>query len=248
MQALAFRTFSKLIVMVTAFVYGFAPKVEALSSSTARRSVPFAGHGQEMENVAGVLSEDIADIENMLSLQDVSSSPGVVPPAVLQLDRTEACPEGYVFVPGDVPGGDFFGRGFIHEIDSITSCSVDCDSKEACLSFEYSPTSRNCYLNKVAQPTAATIGDTVFCQRHSSLIDIQNTTGDATLVAATSQGSLGESVKTVIAELWPQMIAVAVLVIIALLLCWYCSTRAERKVPDDPDQELNEVWVRLPKA
>merc|ERR1719482_1735374 len=65
-------------------------------------------------------------------------------------------------------------------MDSILGCASDCNARTGCLSFEYSPSSRNCYLNKMRFPTAVLLGDTLFCSRAISFVQPQLTSANST--------------------------------------------------------------------
>lgn len=82
-----------------------------------------------------------------------------------QSSRRQACPTGYVEKAGNIRGGDQFGRVFGNPKDTVEDCADDCNSRDGeCLSFEWSPTEKSCYLNKVRDPTEAAHLDFVFCQ------------------------------------------------------------------------------------
>jgi hypothetical protein len=179
-----------------------------------------------MDEVQNLLTEDVQELAEAFHVAEVSSSgidpygtiepPLAVPayaPAVnsmpssglqfesLQAISLQACPNGYALTPGDVPGGDGFGRGFTNLLESIDVCADDCNGRPACLSFEYSPMSKNCYLNTIVTPTSEALGDTLFCAKtdalQGELANLQamggsmtmNTTGNMTRSNVTSNGS-----------------------------------------------------------
>ena len=58
------------------------------------------------------------------------------------------CPLGYNYHNGGVSGwGSISGQAYFEEL-SLTFCKWLCESKTDCCSFEWSPTSRMCNLNK----------------------------------------------------------------------------------------------------
>mmetsp|Transcript_40308 Transcript_40308/g.92698 ORF Transcript_40308/g.92698 Transcript_40308/m.92698 type:complete len:503 (-) Transcript_40308:47-1555(-) len=77
------------------------------------------------------------------------------------------CPHGYHLVPGDIGGGDAYGRDLQNHVNSMEECKEDCDSREDCLSFEFSPSAMQCYLNKKHLPTEDSVPwkDFMFCSR-----------------------------------------------------------------------------------
>lgn len=247
-----------------------------LSSRQALRSTSRSdGHGQTdaevMEKVTGFLAEDMADLNQMISSQEDIIAPSTMRPAVrhdtfpavgLELRRVEACPLGYSAAAGDVPGGDFFGRSFDHKADTIDNCAVDCSGRAACLSFEYSPTSKHCYLNKASVPSAAAIGDTLLCIKASvakaaatgSNTTVGNTTAATTVAANTSHRGLitfhGRLGRFAGFTIW-SFIGM-VLLLMMFCFCWlFCcgllaffSGGQPDNVEPDEDRELHEVWVR----
>ena len=73
----------------------------------------------------------------------------------------ESCPEGYVFVSGDVPGwgSDLGGRIRL----SRQECAIRCNKHRDCHSFEHSNTKNLCNLNRIAETTQGPFEDFVFC-------------------------------------------------------------------------------------
>jgi len=236
------------------------------------------GDPAAMQKVADILSEDVLELEQLLHTQEMSPTASRTSPldlrftahresspiAGLQIGRTEACPMGYLFAPGDVPGGDFFGRGFDNVMDSISSCAADCNGRDLCLSFEYSPTSKNCYLNKEGKPSASLLGDTVFCTKKvapsfAAKPASNATAGNATVASAPetkAEGWMtfhGRFNKIVGMVLW-SLIGL-VLFFLLCSVCWCCccglmmffSGGDVETLDNDSDKELHEVWVRSGK-
>eukprot|EP00418_Pyrodinium_bahamense_P046639 CAMPEP_0179200768 /NCGR_PEP_ID=MMETSP0796-20121207/99918_1 /TAXON_ID=73915 /ORGANISM="Pyrodinium bahamense, Strain pbaha01" /LENGTH=793 /DNA_ID=CAMNT_0020905325 /DNA_START=81 /DNA_END=2463 /DNA_ORIENTATION=+ len=75
---------------------------------------------------------------------------------------TQACPEGYHPVDGDIPGWDQFGHR--RKNYTMDRCAQECDAQVGCMSFEWSATTKVCNLNKGAYPTIERNDDYVFCQ------------------------------------------------------------------------------------
>ena len=74
------------------------------------------------------------------------------------------CPTGYVFIPGDVPG-----RGLKSQIvRGLKECQALCDDDNRCLSFEWSPSTRRCNVNKESKPTDDAFRDYIFCRKGKS--------------------------------------------------------------------------------
>jgi len=201
-----------MLLTALTFVNNFAP-VTTLASSARYRSIARVRNSNNNDVlIAGMLSADIAALEQLLHSQDLvgdypptgyvapsmvagSSPTGYVsanmigassapktghhssPAVAMQLDALGTCPLGYAFLPGDVPGGDFFGRGFSNEVDTIANCAADCTGRHACLSFEYSPASKNCYLNKVGQPSAANVGSFILCTKTTNTPALEDVIG-----------------------------------------------------------------------
>merc|ERR1712107_211703 len=78
----------------------------------------------------------------------------------------QTCPIGYQRKHADIPNGDQFGRGFSNPKATIDLCAADCNQRAACLSFEFSPSEKQCFLNKVKAPVEnGQHKDFVFCER-----------------------------------------------------------------------------------
>jgi len=248
-----------------------------------------------MTNVAGSLSANVVELQQLLHAQEVYQAfdgdlgasykaaasdsnwrPSAtqnsryrdarMPQADFRLaslqeqGRAQACPVGYAFARGDVPGGDHFGRGFNNVMESITHCAGDCNGRPDCLSFEYSPTSRNCYLNKEGVPTAVLLGDTVFCTKSTPfelLEKAPNVTAAVTMTAANPEKErlitfYGRFDKVAGMALWTLIFLVMTCFLISLCWCCCCGlslfTEGNREnLDDDEDKELHEVWVRNKK-
>lgn len=79
--------------------------------------------------------------------------------------RKVGCPAGYKAIDGDAKGGDQFSRGTERQ-DTIELCAEDCNFRKECKSFEWSPTTRICNLNKVPEPQKFPhFYDYMFCHR-----------------------------------------------------------------------------------
>ena len=73
-----------------------------------------------------------------------------------------ACPENYLAVDGDVPGGGLTG-GYRATLEE---CKNDCESRLDCNSLKYSPGETLCVLMNERTPTSANkYQDHQFCQR-----------------------------------------------------------------------------------
>mmetsp|Transcript_53790 Transcript_53790/g.149263 ORF Transcript_53790/g.149263 Transcript_53790/m.149263 type:complete len:473 (-) Transcript_53790:108-1526(-) len=77
----------------------------------------------------------------------------------------KACPEGYQYIAGDVPGSDQFGREDKLKRPKLELCAKECNKQPLCMSFEWSPTKFQCNLNKIAEPKAGRYLDFTFCRR-----------------------------------------------------------------------------------
>jgi len=86
--------------------------------------------------------------------------------ARLEMER-KACPEGYRFVNGDVPGFDQFGHEDRLRKPKLELCARECSKMVDCRSFEWSPSKLQCNMNKVAEPKAAKYLDFTFCKRQA---------------------------------------------------------------------------------
>jgi len=82
----------------------------------------------------------------------------------------EVCPAGYHFADGDVPGWDQFGREMDNKRDTLKLCAADCNDRANCLSFEWSPTSKQCNLNQVLHPSLSRFEDFIFCQSRKDTV------------------------------------------------------------------------------
>jgi len=236
-----------------------------------------------MTNVAGSLSANVAELQQLLHSQEVYEAfdgdlgasygatssdsnwrrrqEGVQLAGLQERGRTQACPIGYAFARGDVPGGDHFGRGFNNVMESITHCAGDCNGRPACLSFEYSPTSRNCYLNKEGVPTAVLLGDTVFCTKSTPFELLEKAPNMTNATAAVNAAKpekerlitfYGRFDKVAGMALWTLIFLVMVFFLISL--CWCCCCGLNlfndgnfENLDNDEDKELHEVWVRNKK-
>ena len=58
-----------------------------------------------------------------------------------------------------------------------------------CLSFEYSPASKNCYLNKVGQPSAANVGSFILCTKTTNTPVLEAVIGTVPFVISNSRPS-----------------------------------------------------------
>uniref|UniRef100_A0A7S1QHF5 Apple domain-containing protein n=1 Tax=Alexandrium catenella TaxID=2925 RepID=A0A7S1QHF5_ALECA len=79
-----------------------------------------------------------------------------------------SCPPGYAAAVGDVRGGNQFSHNAteLNKQDAIALCAEDCSKRDACKSFEWSPGSKVCNLNRVPEPDrAAPFLDYIFCKR-----------------------------------------------------------------------------------
>jgi len=76
-----------------------------------------------------------------------------------------ACPSGFKEVAGDIGGWDQYGREMSNLKDTALLCGEDCTGRSDCLSFEWSPRTKVCSLNKAAEPTMGHFEDYTFCQR-----------------------------------------------------------------------------------
>mmetsp|Transcript_51553 Transcript_51553/g.149718 ORF Transcript_51553/g.149718 Transcript_51553/m.149718 type:complete len:302 (+) Transcript_51553:65-970(+) len=79
------------------------------------------------------------------------------------------CPPGYEQIVGDVPRCDHFGRGCENYKASVEHCGEDCSNRTACLSFEWSPSGRQCNLNRIAEPMRQKFLDFIFCRKTQAL-------------------------------------------------------------------------------
>mmetsp|Transcript_92763 Transcript_92763/g.262344 ORF Transcript_92763/g.262344 Transcript_92763/m.262344 type:complete len:370 (-) Transcript_92763:86-1195(-) len=77
------------------------------------------------------------------------------------------CPAGYAAAAGDVAGWDQFGREMSNLQDSISLCADDCNSRADCRSFEWSPRTKICSLNRGSSPDLPSFEDYTLCVRTS---------------------------------------------------------------------------------
>jgi len=77
-------------------------------------------------------------------------------------EDVEPCPEGFLQLNGDLPLVRLASDGDL-AVDNVHDCAVHCYQKLYCLSFEYSPTTQKCFLNKESQPTDPPYDDYNFC-------------------------------------------------------------------------------------
>lgn len=98
-----------------------------------------------------------------------SSFDGSLAPPGLEV----ACPSNYYSIRGDVPGDDAYGREASNIVADILACKADCDARSTCLSFEFTFSTGQCNLNKVARPTLpATPSGTAFCTGTVPKVDV----------------------------------------------------------------------------
>lgn len=87
-----------------------------------------------------------------------------------RLAREKGCPAGYQAVDGDGKGADQFGRNFTNIQDTIEMCKEDCEKRNGCLSFEWSPGTAVCNLNKASEPFHRPhFMDFIYCQRLATM-------------------------------------------------------------------------------
>jgi len=81
--------------------------------------------------------------------------------------RAKGCPLGYKAVVGDVKGANRYpSNGMINKQDGIDLCAKECKLRNRCQSFQWSPSSKVCHVNKIAQPEIpAQLQDYMFCTR-----------------------------------------------------------------------------------
>jgi hypothetical protein len=84
------------------------------------------------------------------------------------------CPQGYLSREGDVPGYGTEIKGK-QNTDVVTDCSSKCDIDPNCCSFEWSPTTKLCNLNRTCEPTQAKYKDYYFCTKGQPWQDSQPT-------------------------------------------------------------------------
>ena len=79
-------------------------------------------------------------------------------------DSLLECPRGYTLKEGDIPGWGQLGSNPTIE-STILGCSNRCNDESSCCSFEYSPTTKKCNLNRECQPTVSVYQDYAFCTK-----------------------------------------------------------------------------------
>merc|ERR1711974_53349 len=71
------------------------------------------------------------------------------------------CENGFELAPGNVRG-----RGFSNmNLFNSKMCGEACQSKSECCSYEFSPSYKDCNLNKECQPTQKKFQDFLFCKK-----------------------------------------------------------------------------------
>ena len=75
------------------------------------------------------------------------------------------CPSGYIEKIGDVEGGGLTG-GYSAK---LAKCASDCDRRDDCKSFEYSPSQKDCKLLNEWEPTGPKYMDLMFCAKEGNI-------------------------------------------------------------------------------
>ena len=70
---------------------------------------------------------------------------------------------------GDVPEWGNVGVKSKQDISTSDDCGKLCDDTQECCSYEWSPTSKICNLNRECEPNAPKYQDYGFCQKDSSV-------------------------------------------------------------------------------
>lgn len=85
----------------------------------------------------------------------------------VQAIRAKGCPRGYKAAVGDVKGVNrYTSNGMVNKQDGIDQCAKECELRVGCQSFQWSPGSKVCKVNKIAQPEIpAQLKDYMFCTR-----------------------------------------------------------------------------------
>ena len=93
--------------------------------------------------------------------------------SILVNPSREICPSGYTKRKGDVPG---WGSNIGSRLDlTLEQCAKRCNNEISCLSFEHSPSQKECNLNKIAEPTRHPNADFMFCSKRGSVNDLLKT-------------------------------------------------------------------------
>jgi len=79
------------------------------------------------------------------------------------------CRTGYVAASGDVPQFGNIGANSINNILTSDACGKLCDQTSGCCSYEWSPTSKICNLNRECQPSAPKYQDYGFCKKEDTM-------------------------------------------------------------------------------
>ena len=79
------------------------------------------------------------------------------------------CGDGFTLKPGDIPG---WGQISTTTESTIIGCSNRCMHMSDCCSFEYSPTTKRCNLNKDCFPTQGVFQDYAFCTKAGIRLNI----------------------------------------------------------------------------
>jgi len=137
------------------------------------------------EELVEVLAEDESESSQARPEAELSGSPPPAEPAV-----TEGCPAGWVFIPGDIPGGDQFNQRNNHK-DSIDLCAAECSKRKLCASLEWSPSKKMCNLNKdpVAKAVGTKFKDFILCQRAPDSPPPETTSLTTTTTGAAEAGA-----------------------------------------------------------
>jgi len=140
---------------------GDGAKMEALEETIRTMEDRHKAEKDEMEAkmtaVQANVTKVLAHVED-----DIEAKMIEVEKNVTNMLADGKCPEKFALVPGDVSGAGTAGVSHLDD-QSKEECGAACGEEPSCCSFEWSPTSRGCNLNKECAPTAATYKDYLFC-------------------------------------------------------------------------------------
>ena len=87
----------------------------------------------------------------------------IVAISVILTATTAECPNGYFLNPGTISGTGQLG--YHNDLGSIEDCLQLCEAEDYCCAFEYSDSTKRCYLNVDCNPTKGVYNDYEYCTK-----------------------------------------------------------------------------------
>ena len=87
----------------------------------------------------------------------------IVAISVILTATTAECPNGFFLNPGTISGTGQLG--YHNNLGSIEDCLQLCEAEDYCCAFEYSDSTKRCYLNVDCNPTKEVFDDYEYCTK-----------------------------------------------------------------------------------